>query len=82
MASTLAPKVKDVGSIPDFGAIFPIFITTHDTGYRDYDPVQAMCRMVVELSLCNCIYKAVACMYVIVSTKKHNIPCKPFPRCV
>ena len=68
MVSTVDRKARGVGSIPDLGAIFAIFIKTHDTGCRDEDPVQTVCCMVVEPTLC--MHMEVAhCLYVIVSIK-------------
>ena len=45
--------------VPNFalGTIFPIF-----TGCHDRDPVQATCCMVVEPTLCMCMYGP--CLYV------------------
>ena len=48
------------------------FHDIHDTGYHDHDPIQAMSFMVLEPSLC--LYKVIACMYVIVSIKRLTIP--------
>ena len=51
--STLVQNTRDVSSIPILGTIFPIFITPRpDTDCHDLDPVQAMCCMVVEPTLC------------------------------
>ena len=58
-SSTLGRNVKNVGSGPALGTIFLIFITP---------TTQVTCCMVVELRMyiCTCI----ACVYVIVSTKR------------
>ena len=45
------------------------FPHTHDTGCHDHGPVQAMSCMVVESTVCVCICKAIACMYVIIALK-------------
>ena len=37
MVSTQVRNARDVGSIPALGAIFPIFITPHNTTNAEYE---------------------------------------------
>ena len=71
MVSTLAWNAGNVGSIP---AIFPIFITLHDTGCHDHDPVQALHCVVVDRTLCIYVCMVTACMSLFESIKRLTIP--------
>ena len=51
MVSTLDQKARYAGSIPTLGAIFPIFITPHDTDCHYLNPVQPTCLIVVEAEI-------------------------------
>ena len=63
MLSGSLGDVGDVGSrIPTLGTIFPIFITTYNTGFGEHECVQAMHCMAVEPILCIQYVKRIACM--------------------
>ena len=71
MVSTLAQNARDVGSIPDLGALFPIYVR-HLTLVA-MTMIQAVCCMVVEptpVYVCT----VTAYMYIVISIKRLTIP--------
>ena len=73
MVYTLVRNAREVGSIPALDTIFPIFIPPMTLFVVTMIPYK-LCP-VWSLNLrCVCIWKAIACMYVIISIKRVTIP--------
>ena len=73
MVSILTWNAIGVGSIPTLDTILHIFITPHNTGCRDHDPVKSCAVWLLNLP-CVCKCKCTDCMCVIIIIKRLTIP--------